>query len=417
MSALESGGTPLGDAAPAALENNREGCSRSVPELASGVVDEEWLARWAKLDYLRTASGIASQRTCLTLPAGDHAAVRCSDSKAHWARLHSCKRRACPVCGPRMAMDDAAEIRRAVEVWRSVGGKIVFGTFTVRHGKSDPLVLLNKHLQAGWRRVTSGARWHEGMRAEGIRGWLRVQEEKWSPRNGFHPHLHYLAFLDPAPWATVDGALRLLDEAYVRFAAGVIAAGGRVPDRAAQDTREVSDDDSAAAVLGSYMTKQAEGRAESSAASIAAELTNRDGKTASRAGCSLTPGDILTLAMADAPGFREVWAEYEASMHRRHVISWAQGFRESLPEPPAGDDAEAVTNDADMGLAEAIGVTCAGFRTLLAKTTRTEVLRRAIGDGVEATREWLRTLGVELADADDTGEGSLSGLDGLDLPF
>jgi hypothetical protein len=368
-------------------------------------LDSETAARWDKLDFLRNRSEIRSQRTCLTDVVHDRAVVRHDGAAhAHWARLKSCGRRACPVCGPRLAMRDADEIKRVVDHWRASGGKVVFGTFTVKHKISDELGDLVKYLQAGWHRVTSGRRWAEGQRAAGIKGWLRVQEEKFG-YNGWHPHIHYLVFIGPEEWATVDGALRLLDEAFIRYSAGVVAAGGRPPKAVAQDVREIHSGAQAAEDIGNYISKQAAGRDERSAASIAAELTNRDGKNRvrfDRDDNSITPGEILTMATAGDNYFLAVWHQYETAMHGRRVIAWAAGFRESVPVPETTDE-EAIEDAELPEVLEVLAVTPDGFRQILFRTTRAEVLRRIVAHGPELTREWLESLGVELR-ADDCEE-------------
>lgn len=316
---------------------------------------------------------------------------------ASYSGLMACGSRLCPVCGPRLANRNKQEIQQAVSAWRAEGGRVLFGTATVRHTLGDRFELLKFGVSQGWERVTQGKGWVADRRRHGVEHWIRVFEEKWSPLSGWHLHIHYLLFVaspeDRPDALPVEDLLRSI---YRRWNAGVQAAGLSATVFDAQELHELQGD--GAEVMGEYFTKQAMGTEERTAEQIALELTNRDGKTRDSIGVpSLTPGEILTLAASgQSPVCEKLWAEYEQGMIKRRVIAFSKGLR---ARTGIGDELSDV-DAAQLEPAELVTVVMEMRRQMFKRVAakrgmRTELLARVLRDGPEATVGWLSERGID----------------------
>lgn len=74
-------------------------------------------------------------------------------------------------------------------------GSYAFGTLTIRHNVSMPLKMTIKVVTKGWSKLIAGSPWTKAKKRYGIRGFVRAVEVTYG-RNGWHPHIHFLLFLD-----------------------------------------------------------------------------------------------------------------------------------------------------------------------------------------------------------------------------
>lgn len=405
------------EGACSAAEGPRAGRAKPGPQGVQNPTDNSSsFGRWAKLEWLRDHSKLPRQRSCMSSSFTDRVQVRKGATSIGFGSVMACGSRTCPVCAPNIYGANRADITQAVAAWRHEKGHhgvVLFGTMTVHHRLGDRFADLKRSLSDCWAAVTSGSSWLRDRRDHGVEYWVRVFEEKWSPNTGWHLHIHYLMFVKHGHQSTAD---RLLKSMFVRWRAAAIAAGMKAPSMKGQDLHEVTEDE-AADVLGEYFAKQAS-TAQRSAEQLALELTMRDGKFT---GESLTPGELLTLAMAGDAHAQHLWAEYEEGMKKRRVIAWARGLRQAVGIGDELTDSDAAQLEGEELRRTVMEMRARQYRKVVAFRRRRELLQRVWADGPEAAVLWLRSWGVdavvgELDDQQGCGVHADT-LDELVVPF
>lgn len=338
--------------------------------------------RWQRMDWLRVNSARHGQRMCGLSAAVDEVTVQRGKNGVHFGGLLTCGSRTCPSCGPRIAAATRSEIEQAIDAWMNPGHsnkphgfgvagveleragdaetvsnvrmskngrRLWFGTFTIRHKRGQGFAELAAAVSSAWAAATGGRGWMRDREEHGIAHYLRVFEQKWSQRNGWHIHVHVLFFVDDSlPWATKTEHTGLLETMFKRWAAKAVSLGMGVPLIRAQDLHEV---DGAAALerVAGYFAKETTDATNEHPGSIAAEMSNGAGKQGIT---SLTPGQILAWAMDGEAYISQLWgaaadrqrgrgiqgqayarhlyAEFERGMKGRRTIAWSRGMREAL---------------------------------------------------------------------------------------
>lgn len=104
----------------------------------------------------------------------------------------------CPVCSARITEQRRAELRLATAAAAKKGFYLVFVTYTLRHKflkRDGALKPLLAGLLDAFRSLNSNKSWELFVKRVGWVGWVRSLEVTYG-RNGWHPHLHQLVFLD-----------------------------------------------------------------------------------------------------------------------------------------------------------------------------------------------------------------------------
>jgi hypothetical protein len=292
----------------------------------------------AAIDWLRVESLRKRQRHCGQKPiakGGVH--LRVGATSAAFGGLQTCGGTSCPMCGPKVAAQRREDVTRAVQLWREAGNEVVMGTLTLRHHAGQSLDFLLTAVAACWKRATNGRTWARDRRRFSIAHVVRVWEVTWSPENGWHAHVHFLAF--QAAGAGSDG---LLESMFGRWRDEALDQGLSAPMMRAQELHRVHGHD-AAVQLGLYLAKDAElGTAED----VAWEVTGGAGKY----GQTYAPGVVLREAVDGDEDAARLWGEYELAMEKRRTIAWTRGMRDAFglgaePDPDevaAAEDAEQV---------------------------------------------------------------------------
>jgi hypothetical protein len=373
------------------------------------------------MDWLRVNSARHGQRMCGLSAAVDEVTVQRTDKGAvSFGGLLTCGSRTCPNCGPRIAAATRTEIERAVDAWTTTPTRrLWFGTFTIRHKKGQPFADLAAAVSACWGAATGGRGWMRDREAHGIAHTLRVFEQKWSQKNGWHVHVHVLFFIDDTFLDTTDHT-GLLETMFKRWASKAVALGLGVPLLRAQDLHSVTGIralDKLARYFAKETTDASREATEDHPGSIAAEMSNGAGKQGLT---SLTPGQILAWAIDGEDYISQLWgaaadsqrgrgiqgqayaqhlySEFERGMKGRRTIAWSQGMREALGLGAELTDAElaerqealdAVTRDT------VVSMTGADWRKLNARPGRRAELHAAAHtlSGPELVA-WLAGYGV-----------------------
>lgn len=139
---------------------------------------------------LRVLTNVASGVECRYVPGAD---------SAHYRGLQTCGSVwHCPVCAARISERRRDELARIVAAHVAAGGSVWMTTYTVSHKKADDLADLVEKFLAARRKMRMGRRGIALRESFGVIGTVSVLEVTWSPRHGWHPHVHELVFSSQA---------------------------------------------------------------------------------------------------------------------------------------------------------------------------------------------------------------------------
>ncbi len=177
----------------------------ALAEIASSVSRAPARAAWALLGGLRRHSRERTRR-CRIKRIGNVSVQVTSDGKTvTTAGVESCNSVwGCPVCAEAIYLGRADEVTQAIQEWKSrgKGHRVVMITLTVRHERTDDLRRLRRGLANAWRAFWQGRKAKQLRIDLGIVHHVRALEPTYGP-NGWHPHLHVLAFVE-GNWASQD---------------------------------------------------------------------------------------------------------------------------------------------------------------------------------------------------------------------
>jgi hypothetical protein len=347
------------------------------------------------MDWLRSESTQARQRKCGMVSIAGEVEATVKNGRVGYRGTMRCGSRRCPDCGSKLARALRDDLEKAVTSWRESGGRVLFGTLTVRHHLEDSLDVVADAVSHCWGRATGGRGWVADRREYGVWHWFRIQEEKWSDENGWHVHVHFLLFVWDKGVAPVnpdtDG---LLASMFGRWKAGAVSMGLGAPLIRAQDLHEVTGanlDD-----IAEYFAKQSTASGAADAGDMALELTSPSTKT----GGGLAPSQLLAAAMTETDPkllrrYRAVWFEYERGMKGRRVIAWSRGLREALELGQELTVEQIEQRDEALPEAEkaavVLGMTGRAWKELTRRRgRRAELAAVILTEGQRAAFEWCR---------------------------
>jgi len=366
-------------AAGVALENIANNSTPPRPEVS----------KWALMNWLHLNSRVTRQQRCQSRAVGEYVGIRRGmSSGAAFSGLQSCGSTLCPHCGPKVAAARRENITETVAAHRANGGRVLFGTLTLRHRPDHRLADLLDAVSDGWGAATNGKVWAKDKRRHGIVGQLRVLETKHGG-HGWHPHVHFLLFIDPT---TAFDTHNLMASMFRRWAAAAARAGFEGALLDGQDLHEVRDD-VPADVLGEYFAKFADASADTAAEDIGWEFTSSNSKTR---GLSVTPRSLLEDAAAGDRTAARLWGEYELAMRGRRTIAYSRGLRSmlGLQAPTSAADAAAA---ADPDSVVVLEIATKHWHRIVRGRLRADLLTVAAQLGGTGAQEFLRRHGIPSA--------------------
>lgn len=311
--------------------------------------------------------------------------------RAHYGNLMTCGYVwSCPVCAPKVAARRAEEVERAISNHQAQGGRVAFLTLTVPHWASDDLAQLLPDFSGALSAFWSRRAVKDALRALGFKGSIRALEVTHG-RNGWHPHTHYLMFLDSK--ADIGLVRPIL---YKEWAKTIQKRLGREINHhgftleLVGGGRDQGGTDEDAAQLSRYVVKSL----EDSVWGVPEELTKGHVKKGRMGG--RTPFALLhDYATGDDKQAGALFAEFVRVFHGRRQLFWSKGLRRDLldQEQEATDQelAEQVMDNASL-----LGtLTLDQWRRVLAaprKDTRGLLLEVAAAGGWPAVQTFLESL-------------------------
>lgn len=276
--------------------------------------------RHAQREILWRESALERVRKCGRTPVGGtgHILIRSNAGVAHYAGLATCGSIwACPVCSAKIRSTRATQISTATASWDQLGNSVYMATFTAPHDLGMRLGPLMSAIADGFRTVISGRAWTKLRKRLGIVGTIRAMEVTHG-KNGWHPHLHVLIYIEgQADAADLADLTLYLRDRWARFITG---AGYRVPhEHHGVDVQRCA----SAYDAGVYIAKTQDGRA------VGNEIARGDLKQGRQGG--RTPFEILDdfRWTGDADDLA-LWHEYERVTKGRQAITWSKGLKALL---------------------------------------------------------------------------------------
>jgi hypothetical protein len=265
-------------------------------------------------------------------------------ARARWQGLMKCSSVwCCPLCAGKVWAGRAAQLTAGLWNWNEQGGHVALVTLTMRHERSDTLSDLWDALGDSWKAVQQS----RGVRAAsadlGLVGFVR-RIESTHGANGWHLHIHALAFLASEP--SEADLERLHERMYAPWAARLVAHGMKAPTREhGLDVKPLDLSDPGAAVA-SYIT------ARSTPEGMASELTDAMGGKRAKGG-NRTPWDLLSDAMGGDLRARALWHEWERASKGKRGLTWGP-MKRLLEIPDLSDQELADSDDLEAALIAAL---------------------------------------------------------------
>ena len=371
--------SPLGSAGDPALENIANNSSPNRAKRRSDLRKRRYLGR----SILWQESNLKRVRDCgrVAVTPGGSVAVRLRAGVAGFAGLATCGSVwADPVCNAKIMARRALEIGAAVELWQAQGGRVGFVTLTMRHRKGQSLLTLWDALSRAWGRVTSGKGWVRDRDAFGVAGWLRVVEVTYG-KNGWHVHVHALAFLDSALMEPdVAGLHRSM---FARWSAGLAASGVGRPLLVGQDAKLLTG--AADSDLARYFTKSVSGGHRVGLEFTASQTKAVRSAHGTRAVWGLLD-DVIDLGDADS---LDLWHEWERSSKGRRQLTWSQGLRDRLGLTAEVSDEVIAGEELGSKDDELVLLTAAGWSVIVGGLHMAGLLDMAEKQGLAGVRSFL----------------------------
>lgn len=294
------------------------------------------------------------------------------EGKAHFRGLATCGSVwVCPVCASRISEGRRLELEQAVS--RS-GLTPVLVTVTLQHSRSDRLEDIVEDLNAGLRRLKMGGWWTRFQASYSVKAHVSSLEMTWGSENGWHPHKHWLLFLDlPEDQVNADQLKNALTGRWK----SIMSKNGHYVSY--QHGIDVQVGNNAA---GAYTAKWG----------LASEVCKAVVKD-SRSG--LSPWQLLDLAGQGDLQAGALFCEYALATQGKRQLVWSKGGRQVLGLGQEVEDevlaAEEVIQDQSSAVC-LVRLDSTEWGMILKAGARVRILELAEGGGVAAVQAFLDEL-------------------------
>lgn len=271
----------------------------------------------------------------------------------------------CPVCSSRTNQERRGELRQAIEHAAALGLHAYLVTFTMQHERRDDLDQLIEILKDSLRRLKRGAPWTRFRDRYGMAGYVTAFEVTYG-RNGWHPHMHMLVFVDHKPseretrdvkawlFARFD---KFLQKHHGRYCSGL--HGVDVRTGAATD----------------YVTKWG-----LDAELVGAEMKNGHGRT---------PFQLLAAYKGGDKRAGALFREFAEAVKGTHQLQWSRGLKDLL-RIEEGEGADCVAD-----VETVMSLTRRQWEVVCKARARGDLLRIARLGDPELCWKFLRGIGVQ----------------------
>lgn len=115
----------------------------------------------------------------------------------HYVGLQTCALPwLCSICSPKIGERRASEIQKAMAQCLAEGGQVLMPTFTIPHGRQQPLAETLDGIKDALRWVCSTRQYKQLKERLAVAGRIIATEITHGEANGWHPHFHELWFFE-----------------------------------------------------------------------------------------------------------------------------------------------------------------------------------------------------------------------------
>lgn len=367
----------------------------------------QWLLGLGVIKVKVTKKGLFEEyhntTRCLRVPRGKVITVDVNRTgekiKARYTGLITCGNVwTCPRCSDWISRGRRDDLLRAYAIMQQQSFTGLHLTFTFSHGRRDSLVESIKILKSAFARWRANDAVRDGQSLLGWSYYVVATEITWSPANGWHPHLHVLAFVKNRSVAAAGGRAGALAAVEQSFKDAWVSATKKTPFPADFEhglNLTFSEDNIAHYIAKFGYLPQKWG--------VGDEITRGTTKTPKSAKMDgLTPFDMLYASLVDETVcYASLYQEYATAMARRHQLDYSSGFKKYLKahglqlltdETLAAQ--EALLPDYDVLLSFGVDI----WRQILAAGLQAALLDfvEGVNGSPLAVETWLGTHGIEV---------------------
>lgn len=290
-------------------------------------------------------------RYCMTqvAPGAEGVSVHLgSEGKAFYSGLRVCGSVwACPVCASKISERRKAEVQSSMAVAKAKGWNVLLVTLTVSHTKHSDVKFLAENVPKAFSKMWDGRAGVQLRESLGLKGYIRALETTMG-KNGFHPHLHVLMFVDRK--LTPGQVHEFVSPQWQKMAVRVGLSEPSL-DRGCR-----VDDGSKA---GAYVAKTSWG--------LESEVTKAQVKKGKNGSFSMM--DLLLLSEAGDTLAGKAWQEYIEAFQGKRQLVWSKGLKAVLSVEEKSDEeiAEEITGQESKVVAVISPAAWKGVRLLQAE--------------------------------------------------
>lgn len=169
-----------------------------TPPIDGAMTDAQFRRRrrWRRRDVARKVLPAERVAACGLVRIRNDIGFYQGATFAHYRGVESCSSVwHCAVCAHRIAEQRRQTVEAVLDAVYGDGGEAIMATFTLRHDAFDRVADVRNGVSAAWRAMQAGRPWEKIKDRFGIIGTVRAQEVTHG-RNGWHPHIHVLLFVD-----------------------------------------------------------------------------------------------------------------------------------------------------------------------------------------------------------------------------
>jgi len=307
---------------------------------------------------------------CMKLMNGKEVQVKHNGEHAYFSGIVSCGSVwTCPVCSSKITEARRAELSLALS---SSGLTPVMVTVTLQHERNDKLSILLEALNDSLRKLKSG-RWWKSFRSKyKVIAHVSSLEFTFSKYHGWHPHKHWLLFLD-CKESDID-EMALQKELTKQYKKHLETHGRYASEFYGIDVR-LGDEQA-----GAYISKWG----------MSEEMTKSNIKAGNNE--SYSPFQLVELSSSGEKFAELAFLEYARATFGKRQLVYSRGGREALGLGEEKTDIELVTEEAKEDEI-IISLSREVWNVILRNTLQAEILDLAESGGAPAVKEFIKGIG------------------------